>query len=129
MQITNGIIDTIKFIGQIEWRLKQVEGLIVELIPRYSVKQWVFIQFKSLAVTYIESKIDYKIKKREKEGKENKYRDKVTFVWMDDRVIERAMRQHWNIPKVKKVGDVTPYNLRDHSWQALAVVSYYMALK
>jgi hypothetical protein len=64
-----------------------VKEIVVELIPRYSVKQWVFLQFKTLVVPYIESKIDYKIKKREREGKENKYRDKVTFVWIDDRII------------------------------------------
>src|SRR5690348_16020508 len=129
MRITNGIIETIKFIGQIEWRIRNILDIQVELIPRWNVKQWVFLQFKTRVVPKIEQKIDAKIKKRDKKGLENKYRDKVTFVWVDDRMIEHAMRKHWKIPRVGKVGQITPYNLREHSWQALALVSYYMALK
>jgi hypothetical protein len=126
MRITNGIIDTIKFIGQIEWRVRQLVGVRVELIPRWQIKQWVFVQFKTMVLPEIEKKIDRWASKEENEGRNRKT---AQFVWVDDRMIANAMRKHWNIPKKEKIGAVTPFNLKDHSWQALALVSYFMATK
>jgi hypothetical protein len=124
MRITNGIIDTIKFIGQIDWRIRQLSGVHVELIPRWQVKQWVFIQFKGIVLPQIEKKIDRWALKEE-----NKDKPRVTakFVWIDDRMIQEAMRKHWNIPKVKGFGKKVMYSLKDHSWQALALCSFHLA--
>src|ERR1700735_3514132 len=65
MRITDGIIQTIKFLGEIQWRL-QAMGQKFELIPRWEVKQWIFLQFKVMAVTEIENKIVRAAKRKEK---------------------------------------------------------------
>lgn len=132
MRITNGIIDTIKFIGQIEWRLKSIDCKI-ELVPRWQVKQWVYIQFKTIVTPLIQKKIDYSHERKKKlyedKGWGEKKKSVGSFVWVDDRIIIEAMRKHWNIPKTKKVGQLTMYNLREHSWQALALCSYFLKTK
>lgn len=139
MRITDGIIKTIKFLGELEWRLSQL-GQKYELIPRWSVKQWVFLQFKLLAVPEIEKKIirsknlkEKKIKQLLAAGKEKEAGDiKITnpspgFVYVDDRIVANAMRQWWNIKNPSRVGERAAYGLKDHSWQALGLVSFYMA--
>jgi hypothetical protein len=124
MRITNGIIHTIKFIGQIEWRLKSLDAKIT-LIPRWEVKQWVFLQFKTMVLPEIEKKID---KWSVKEDNKGKARLTAKFVWVDDRMIANAMRKWWGIKNPTKVGQRAMYNLKDHSWQALALVSFHIAL-
>jgi hypothetical protein len=125
MRITDGIIQTIKFIGQLEWRLKTMDQPF-ELIPRWHVKQWVFLQFKGLCIPEIEKKITMASKRAEKLGK--KPRKAIpTFVYVDDRIVANAMRKWWNIKNPSRVGERAAYGLKDHSWQALGLVSYYMA--
>lgn len=124
MRITNGIIDTIKFIGQLEWRLKQLESIKVVLIPRWNIKQWVFNSFPEIVLPKTEKKID---RWASKEANKSKKRVISKFVWVDDRIIISAMREYWGIEKVKKVGERTPFNLDTHSWQALALCSYYLS--
>jgi hypothetical protein len=96
----------------------------VTMIPRWYVKQWVFAQFKTMVLPEIEKKID-----RWAAKEDNKERKRLTakFVWVDDRMIANAMRKWWGIKNPTKVGQRAMYNLKDHSWQALALVSYYMA--
>ena len=132
MRITNGIIDTIKFIGETEWRLKLIDCK-VELIPRWQVKQWVYLQFKAIVAPLIKKKIDYRYERKKKQYEDKDWAEPKksieNFVWIDDRMIVASMRKHWDIPLVRKVGEVTMYNLRDHSWQALALVSFFLKTK
>jgi hypothetical protein len=126
MRITDGIIKTIKVIGQLEWRLLEA-GVKFELIPRWQVKQWVFLQYRSIAEPVIVNKIIASRKLKEKKGlKINPNKLSPTFVYVDDRIVASAMRAHWGIEKQKNVGKRTPFNLKDHSWQALGLVSYYI---
>lgn len=132
MRITDGIIQTIKFLGQIEWRLEQI-CCPFELIPRHQVKQWVFMQFQSIAIPEIEKKIVRTRNRNEKAAKEAeiefKPRNSVpTFVYVDDRIVANAMRKWWNIQNPSRPGQRAAYGLKDHSWQALGLISYYMAL-
>lgn len=119
-------------ISQIEWRLGTIPCKI-ELIPRWQVKQWVYIQFKAIVAPLIQKKIDYsherKKKQYEAKGWAEKKKSTESFVWVDDRIIIAAMRKHWSIPLTKRVGSTTMYNLREHSWQALALVSYFLKSK
>jgi hypothetical protein len=56
------------------------------------------------------------------------YNQHPTFVYVDDRIVANAMRKHWGIKNPTKVGQRAMYNLQTHSWQALGLVSYYLAL-
>lgn len=127
MRISDGIIQTIKFIGELEYRLRSA-NIPFELIPRWQVKQWVFLQFRTMAEPEIIKNMDRQSNRKIKAGDitEKKER-KPSFVWVDDRIVQKAMRIHWSINK-PLVGKRTPFNLKDHSWQALGLASYYIAL-
>lgn len=127
-QISEHIIQTIKFLGQIEWRLK-ASGIPFTLIPRWHVKQWVFLQYRAMAETEISKNMVRHYALKDKKGLGvplNKQRTTPTFVYVDDRIVQKAMRLHWRIEK-PKVGSTTPFGLKDHSWQALGLISYFMA--
>jgi hypothetical protein len=125
MRITNGIINTIKFIGETEWRLKS-SGIIYELIPRWKVKQWVFKKYNAMVIPEIIKKIDYARKRKEAIGETvNSKKQNPSFVYIDDRLVQKAMRKLWNIP-IPKVGHTAAYGLKDHSWQALGLISCFL---
>jgi hypothetical protein len=122
MRITDGVIQTIKFIGQLEWRLRDV-GIAYDLIPRWQVKQWVFLQYKPIVEPLIERKIELAAKRKIKEGKKPRNASP-SFVYVDDRMVSAAMREFWKIEKVKKVGQEA--FIKDHAWSALAVASLHI---
>lgn len=128
MRITDEVISTIKYIGQLQWRLDEL-GMKYTLIPRWQVKQWVFLQFRTMAEPEIQKKIDYALKRAELKGVKPISARKRTpsFVYVDDRIVQKAMRIRWGIKKPTKVGDKAPFGLKDHSWQALALASLYIA--
>lgn len=161
MRITDGIIQTIKFLGQIEWRLQHMNQDFV-LISRWAVKQWIFLQYKSIAWPEIEKKIIRATKRAQKAHEEElgalkkqlpnirdqgsgQYKDlekqivnfksfkprnaTPTFVYVDDRIVANAMRKHWGIDKPKRPGERAAFGLKDHSWQALALCSCFLASK
>jgi hypothetical protein len=129
MNITDEVINTIKYIGQLQWRLDELH-MQYTLIPRWQVKEWVFKQFRAMAEPEIQKKIDYALKRAELKGEKGISPRKRTpsFVYVDDRIVVKAMREHWGIKKPTKVGEKAAYNLKDHSWQALAVASLYIVL-
>jgi hypothetical protein len=53
---------------------------------------------------------------------------KASFHYVDDRIVIAAMKKHWNIP-TPKPGKSNALGFSSHSWQALAVGSYYLAKK
>ena len=124
MRITDGIIHTIKFLGQLEWRLTEMR-IPFTLIPRWQVKRWIFEQYKPVVLPEIQKKIDYSNKQRTAKGIALSRKQTPSFVYVDDRIVQKAMRLHWQIPKAK-VGHKAMYNLKDHSWQALALASFYL---
>jgi hypothetical protein len=127
MRITDGVINTIKYIGQVEWRLKMLD-IQFTLIPRWEVKQWVFTRFREMAEVEIVKKIEYSRERKKKLGLYMRADVPAqTFVYVDDRIVQKAMRGLWRIPK-PKVGQKATYGLKDHSWQALGLLSRYIAL-
>jgi hypothetical protein len=122
MRITDGVIQTIKFIGQMEWRLKEA-GITYDLIPRWQVKQWVFLQYRTIVEPLIDRKIELAAQRKIKEGKKPRNAS-ASFVYVDDRMVSAAMREFWKIEKVKKVGQEA--FLKDHAWSALAVASLHI---
>lgn len=75
----------------------------------------------------IQKKINYANKKdREKAGPEATLRKRTaSFVYVDDRIVEKGVKLWWNIKK-PKVGDRTPFGLKTHSWQGLALATFYI---
>lgn len=126
MRITDGIIKTIKFLGELEWRLNLFTKFT--LIPRWEVKKWVFLQFNKMSIEAVERKIQASNKRKATKGEVIKLNQPATFVYVDDRIVANAMRKWWGIKNPTKVGQRAAYNLKDHSWQALGLVSYYIAV-
>jgi hypothetical protein len=122
MRITDGVIQTIKFIGQIEWRLREA-GITYDLIPRWQVKQWVFLQYRLIIEPLIDRKIELAAKRKIKAG-EKPRNASASFIYVDDRMVSTAMREFWKIEKVKRVGQEA--FLKDHAWSALAVASLHI---
>jgi hypothetical protein len=147
------IIDTIKFIGVLQYRLDEA-GIRHTAIFRWDVKVWCFKYFPSLVLPRIEQKIiaaekrkkkefealieeldiedaEYESKKKKLQKKANWYRKSdgtlksATPHYVGDREVIVVMKEHWQIP-TPKGGKKNIYNLRDHSWQALICATLYM---
>jgi hypothetical protein len=116
MRITDNIINTIKFIGEIQWRLQSL-GIEYLLYPRWQIKSWAFSTYPDMCSIEIQKKIDYAIaRERLKKGEDAALRKRTaSFVYVDDRIVEKAMKLWWNIKK-PKVGEKTAFGLKTHSW-------------
>lgn len=124
-------IKTVKFIGVLEHRLTDI-GQPFTSIPRWEVKKWVFLQFRTMAEPEIIKIIARNQARNEKKaiaaGEEYKKRNLApTFIYVEDRIVANAMRKWWDIEKPSRPGQKSPYGLKTHSWQALGLVSYWMA--
>jgi len=105
------------------------------------VRKWVFDAFPDVCMPAIDKRIAYldEYGKRKNEelrvgGKKQKYRRYITksgelrkasFHYVDDRIIIAAMKKLWNIPEPKPFKS-NIYGLKEDSWQALALASYYL---
>jgi len=137
MRISGDIIETVKFIGwltgtkTVKGKLSEL-GIKYELIPRYQVKEWIFLQFRTMAEPEIIKIIARNQARNEKKaieaGEEYKKRNLApTFIYVEDRIVANAMRKWWDIKKPSRPGQKSPYGLKTHSWQSLALCSYWMA--
>ena len=115
-------VDTIKYIGQIQYRLNEA-GIDNEAVFRWQVKKWVYDTFQKIC----EERILLKIQQR---GLIDKYGNdrKTSFVFVDDRIVIAAMKIRWDI-KTPLPGRKSLHGLSKHSWQALAVGTYYIDSK
>jgi hypothetical protein len=126
MRINDNVINTIKYIGQIEWRLQELKIKYL-LVPRWQIKNWVHWKYRDMCAVEINKKIEYaavrkaKILGIEDDGK----RRKESYVYVDDRIVERGMRLWWDIKK-PKVGQKVAFGLKTHGWSALAMVTFYI---
>ena len=129
MRINDNVINTIKFIGQIEWRLSDLH-VAYALHPRWEIKQWVFNNYPAMCGEEVTKKIDYAARREaSKKGVEDSgKRRSPSFVYVDDRIVEKAVKLWWGITK-PKVGQKSPYGLSTHSWQGLAMATFYIASK
>ena len=129
-QISKNVISTCKFIGELHYRLTSELSLDVRYFGRGKVKKWIFEAFPALCCDRITKKIAYLDDYGEKNGKK-RYRNKdgsirkPSFHFVDDRVVIAAMKELWNIP-TPKPGRKNIYGFSAHSWQALALGSYFI---
>jgi len=119
VQLGAQTLDTVKFIGQLEYRLKESE-ITHKPIYRWEIKKWVFDNFFEIAEDRIERRI-ITIGAKNKNGEMKK----PSFVYVDDRIVVSAMKEYWDIP-TPKPGKKSKYGLSKHSWQALAVATYFL---
>lgn len=124
-------IETAKFIGELKYRLKMELQVDYLLIPRFDVKKWVFNNVNGV-VEKVATKIEYLDKQGER-LKRKRYRNKKTgelykptLHYVDDRIVIYAMKEYWKI-KTPKPGQKNEFGLNTHSWQALALGTYYLA--
>jgi hypothetical protein len=111
-------IDTCKFIGQLTWRLEEA-GIEYVMVTRSTVRKWVYDSFPSLILPLVCKKIERKNAKNN-DGKARK----PSFVYVEDGFVLKAMKLFW------KIEDAPPgkgyiHGLRAHTWQALALASYF----
>jgi hypothetical protein len=113
------VIETCKLIGQITYRLRNARVEYSE-IGRHAVKKWVYDTYPGIVLPKIQAKIDRKGGLR-KDGKPLT----ASFMWVDDRIVAAAMREHWGIKKPKP-GHKNEFGISKHSWQALGLATYWL---
>lgn len=120
LRLTPQVISTAKFIGECLYRLKNDAGCNVVLIPRSAVKKWCYDTFPSICLPIIEKKIE----KKGYKNADGEFR-KGNFFYIDDKIVIECMKHLYKIP-LPKAGKGYDYNLKTHSWQALACASTYL---
>lgn len=121
-------IDTIKYVGELQYRLLNELQLPFELITRSEVKQWIFDRFPLLCTDRVDKKIARLHEAKRLKG-EKGYRNKdgtmrkASHNFVDDRIIQLCMQLHWGMVGKNKLG------IRTHVWQALACASTYLDKK
>jgi hypothetical protein len=106
-------------IGRLEYVLKS--RLINTIaVARNEVKNMVFKNYNKIALPDIIKKVE-KSKNKKKDGSDRK----PSFVYVDDRIVVKAMRCHWGIPF--ESGKKSKMGMANHAWQALAAVTFYIS--
>lgn len=130
VKLSPQVIDTCKAIGELVYRVRSEAKLEYVLISRYEVKRWVFDTFQSMATERISKRIEYmdgyRIGRGEKGLRKKDGSLRVpSFHWVDDRVCLAAMKMYWKIDNPKP-GKSNKHGLSKHSWQALALATFYI---
>jgi hypothetical protein len=112
-------INTCKMIGRLEYVLAQ-RRIDFTAITRNEVKSFVFKEYPGIAIPDIEKKILLR-KKVKKDGEPCK----PAFQFVDDRIVQRAMVEHWGIKKPKP-GKTNSLGIKTHAWQALGALTCYL---
>jgi hypothetical protein len=103
----------------------------LEYLTRFDVKHWVFNAFPEIAIPAIEGKILAKHKRLVGKGakglinKDGSLR-KPSFTNVDDKIVRAAMANFWKVSDFGR-GKRPQNGLMSHSWQALGVLSCYLA--
>lgn len=101
-------------------------GIEALLYPRWEVKSWIFNKYPELCTELIINKIEAAAKRKEKTSAgEIIARRNPSFIYVDDNIVARAIRIYWRLEK-PKVGDKAPFGLKTHSYQALAIATFYI---
>jgi hypothetical protein len=112
------VVDTCKFIGEMHYRLR-IEGWKIIMVNRWNIKKWIFESFKVARDRVMQKIIRDDIRTR------SGALWTPHFSFVDDRIVVAAMKEMWNVP-TPLPGRPSKFGLSKDSWQALAVVSYYI---
>lgn len=113
------LIDTCKYIGELQYCLK-VAGIEYVLVPRSSVKWWLYSRYTSI----LEPLVMKIISQKKLINKNGEFR-KPSFVHVNDRIVANAMREIWQLKKPKP-GHKVQNGIISHAIQALAVATYLL---
>ncbi len=119
------IIDTAMWIGELRHRIRSEIFLEPVLIPRNSVKYWIYNTCPEICEPRVRKTMERSDKKRIKDGKKGLRNElgemrKPSFNYVGDRDIIAAVKSILQLPK-GRVGQKNIFGLKDDSWQALAV--------
>ena len=140
-KVNADVIATIKWIGELCYRLRAELGISYTLLERWKVKQWCFDNYKDVCLPEIQKNIvrldNYAIKynednkdkkvfiKRKRYIKKDGSYYSGSFAYVDDRIVIKVMKAHWCI-ETPKAFQSNPYGLSSHSWQSLGLVTCYI---
>jgi hypothetical protein len=103
------------------------------MVTRFEVKKWIFDSFPDVAGPLVKRKIAKKCYEAcdiESRGivmvnDNGGPMRKGSFVYVDDKVVMESMKYLYKIP-TPVPGSGYQFGLKDHSWQALGMVSYWL---
>jgi hypothetical protein len=122
-RLTPQVIQTAKFIGMAVYRIQSGFSGELAMVPRSAVKKWVFETYHGTIYPLCQIKADKGAEKRAAENGDNAVTYKsASFIYVDDRMVQLAMINHYGIKK-PKAGSGYEFGLKDHAWQALAVAT------
>jgi len=117
VRLSQDLINTAKLIGKMEYILQQA-GHTPLLVERVKIKKMVYDKYPSA-----KSEVEKMIRQRERMTKTGEFR-KPSMIYVCDRVVANAARYFWDLPSGQ--GKRNKLGLATHSWQALALCSYYL---
>ena len=118
VRLSQDLINTAKFIGKMEFVLDGI-GADYILVERVQIKKMVYDKYPSA-----ESEVQEKIVQRGKINPKTLEFRKPSMIYVCDRVVANAMRYFWGLPQGQ--GKRNKLGLASHSWQALALCSYFL---
>lgn len=124
------LAETLKFIGELRYRLRIESGVTVQEIPRTEIRKWLFDTYPEACKPLVAAKMRKKLasacdlKTREEilVDAGGRRRNKESHVYVDDRIVQGVMKAVWKLEK-EPGRKSWPYGLSSHGWQALAVAT------
>jgi hypothetical protein len=134
MRLTPEIIDTCKVIGELAYRFRKCKQCeLLSLVPRNTIKKWIFDTFPEVCIPRIEKKMALLHARKVREGKRGLMKKDGTmflpsFQYVDDRIVKESIKTLFNIPTPKPGKPSILGITRDaHAWQALAVAAFFIS--
>ena len=140
-KVNKDILATVRWIGELTYRLRAELNVKYDIMERWKVKQWCFDNYKAVCLPEIEKNIvrldnyaiHYNEANKDNKGfvKRKRYIKKDgsyysgSFAYVDDRIVIKVMKAHWCI-ETPKAFKSNPYGLSSHSWQSLGLVTCYI---
>jgi hypothetical protein len=122
VRLSPDLLDTAKWIGRlVEWL--ETHNIAYTLISRSTVRKWVYDSYPKISIPRVEQEIICRDRRR----RDGEY-CKPSAKYVNDRIIEAAMRHAWHITKPKP-GHSNRYGLTKHAYQALALGCTFLDLK
>jgi hypothetical protein len=109
-------------------RLENGSGCKIEMVSRFQVKKWCFDSFPDVCLPLIDAKIAKGVLKGKYINKSTGENRPASFHFVDDRIVRQSMTKLWKL-EAGKQGRKSPFGLKSHSFQALAVASFLLHTK
>lgn len=143
-KVNRDVLNTVKFIGELTYRISNELRVKYETIERWEVKKWAFDNYSSICIPEIEKNIvrlsnhairfnqlhkdDKKTIKRKTYLTADGSYFKPSFAYVGDRILVKVLKEHWAIEEQKKFTK-NKYGLESHSWQGLSTLTAYIELR